>query len=161
MSRLVRYFPLILMTELFAMFVIPLLGSGPIWDKYSEQIMKPCETYWWTNLLYVNNIVPARSFDDKCMPWAWFIPCMVQISLFLPPLLFAAIKTQEKNFKLMRLLFASITLASWTMIATLTWYYDVGSIPITIYPAAGKSGYDADPNKLFYLDFEFYNKIYM
>lgn len=76
--KIVRYLPLIFLTLLFALFIVPLLGAGPVWSTYNEKVMAPCQSYWWTNLLLINNIVPANgTFDDKCMPWAWFIPCMV------------------------------------------------------------------------------------
>lgn len=145
-----RYLPLIAITEIFALYIVPLLGAGPVWNNYEELVMKPCKEYWWTNLLYVNNIVPSNgSFDDKCMPWAWFIPCMVQVSMILPPLLFLVTKAVERSYGTMRLMFATITLSCWTLVFVLTYTMDLGSIPITILPTNG----DDDPNKLFYLDF--------
>ena len=92
--KIVRYLPLVFVTLLMAMFFIPLLGSGPIWPEYEEKIMKGCQKYWWTNLLFVNNIVPAnQTFDDKCMPWTWFLPVIVQLSLILPLVLALYLKT--------------------------------------------------------------------
>lgn len=76
--KTLRFLPLVIMTLLVAMFFIPLLGSGPIWPDYEEKIMGGCQKYWWTNLLFINNIVPYnQSFDDKCMPWTWFLPVIV------------------------------------------------------------------------------------
>lgn len=112
--------------------------------------MKGCQSYWWTNLLLISNIVPLSSFDDKCMPWTWFIPCLLQVSFFLPPLLFLYSKLVQKSFVYVRLLFAVITLSSWAMVYTATYKMNIGSVPITIYPVSDS---DADPNKLFYIDF--------
>lgn len=53
-------------------------------------------TYWWTNLLWVNNLYP-RAMDDKCLPWTWFIPCYVQLTLILPIFLFLAHKFKENG----------------------------------------------------------------
>lgn len=76
--KIVRYLPLVIATLLFALFLVPMLGAGPIWSNYEQSVMLPCQNYWWTNVLLVNNIVPMNaSFDQKCMPWAWFIPCLV------------------------------------------------------------------------------------
>lgn len=32
------------------------LGEGPLW--YGSQVRTPCDSYWWTNLLYINNFHP-------------------------------------------------------------------------------------------------------
>jgi hypothetical protein len=87
--KIIRYLPLVFITLLWSVFITPALGAGPVWELYNEKAMKGCESYWWTNLLFINNIVPQSSFDDKCMPWTWFIPCLLQVSLILPILLFA------------------------------------------------------------------------
>ncbi|XP_036145479.1 nose resistant to fluoxetine protein 6 [Monomorium pharaonis] len=29
-----------------------------------------CGTYWWTNLLYINNFLPV---DAMCVPWSWYL----------------------------------------------------------------------------------------
>ena len=33
------------------------LGNGPFW--YQAQEKNPCDKYWWTNLLYINNFYPT------------------------------------------------------------------------------------------------------
>ena len=73
--RLTKFVPILGAMLIFAMSVIPFLGSGPIWIFY-ERTMKPCEKHWWTVLLQINNIYPTTEFDDKCMPWGWFIPAL-------------------------------------------------------------------------------------
>jgi peptidoglycan/LPS O-acetylase OafA/YrhL len=78
-KKILRFLPLVVVTLLLALFIVPLIGSGPVWESY-EQAIEPCRTAWWTNLLFVNNILPDPtngSYDDKCMPWAWFIPVIV------------------------------------------------------------------------------------
>jgi hypothetical protein len=101
-------------------------------------------------LLLINNIVPVNgSFDDKCMPWAWFIPCMVQVSLILPPLLYCYSKLVKISFNYTRLMFAAITVSVWGYVYASAYIMDLGSLPITILPTNG----DDDPNKLFYIDF--------
>lgn len=31
-----------------------------------------CNTMWWTNLLYINNLYPTN-YLDQCVPWAWYL----------------------------------------------------------------------------------------
>ena len=40
--------------------LIGFLGDGPLW--YGIQMGNtPCEKFWWTNLLYINNFYPTKS----------------------------------------------------------------------------------------------------
>lgn len=48
--RFVKFIPLLGMVLIFSLFILPFLGSGPIWKLY-ETVMTPCDTYWWTVLL--------------------------------------------------------------------------------------------------------------
>ena len=33
------------------------LGDGPLWPTIEEGMEPNCKTSWWTNLLYINNLV--------------------------------------------------------------------------------------------------------
>ena len=66
----------------FGILVMPVFGKGPIWNTYAK-VMQGCESYWWTNLIFINNFYPVN-YDDKCMPWTWFIACYIQLSIALP-----------------------------------------------------------------------------
>ena len=81
--RIFKFVPLLSMVLLFSMCIMPFAGAGPIWSYY-KKTLAPCQTYWWTVPVQVNNIVPTSDFDAKCMPWAWFIPALTQLSLLLP-----------------------------------------------------------------------------
>jgi len=72
------------MALLATLYLLPLLGTGPIWNKFDTSVAG-CNNYWWTNLIWINNIYP-RNFEDKCLPWTWFVPCYIQLSLCIPPL---------------------------------------------------------------------------
>ena len=85
LRKIFRYMPLNALALLFVLFVLPFLASGPIWSNY-KTLVGPCSSMWWTNVLWLNNLYP-RAFDDKCLPWTWFIPCYIQLSLLLPPVL--------------------------------------------------------------------------
>jgi peptidoglycan/LPS O-acetylase OafA/YrhL len=75
LRKVTRYIPLNMVAMLFTLFIVPLLGFGPIWDKFS-QATAGCSQNWWTNLLWINNVYPQQ-YDDKCLPWTWFVPCYV------------------------------------------------------------------------------------
>ena len=38
------------------------LGEGPLW--YGSQLRTPCDKYWWTNLLYINNFYPKSLINE-------------------------------------------------------------------------------------------------
>jgi hypothetical protein len=54
---------------------LPYFGSGPIWNFF-KKLIAGCDGNWWTNVLWINNLYPSK-YDDKCLPWTWFIPCYV------------------------------------------------------------------------------------
>ena len=162
--RLVKFVPLLGMVLLFSMYVLPFAGSGPIWADYETKVMQPCNAYWWTVLAQVNNIYPTTGFDDKCMPWGWFIPALTQVSLCLP--IFAFIYTrciprQGGSFGrqvLARAIFATLVTLFLVMNAIVTYYYDLGALPVRILPVSETGN---DPNQLNTLDFQFYDKVFM
>ena len=161
--RLVKFVPLLAMVLLFAMFILPFAGSGPIWESY-ETVMKPCGTYWWTVPTQVNNIYPTQSFDDKCMPWAWFIPALTQLSLLLPlvALLYTTLMPRQGatygREVLTKVVFGTIILGLFALNAGLTYSNDVGAVPVQITPLPSGGG---APNYLNDVSFEYYNKVFM
>ncbi len=54
-------------------------------------------------------------------------------------------------------MFACITVTMWAIVYTVTYKLNVGALPITILPTNSAD----DPNKLFYIDWQFYNQVYM
>lgn len=85
-KRIIKLAPFNLFVVGFGTCIGPIIGAGPFWDMYSKT-MKPCETLWWTNLFFLNNLYPTGSFEEKCMGWTWFVPCYVQLTLILPILI--------------------------------------------------------------------------
>ncbi|XP_076451827.1 uncharacterized protein LOC143287601 [Babylonia areolata] len=62
------------------------LGGGPLWPQVLEAA-DDCKDSWWTNLLYVNNLV---NVDKMCMGWTWYLANDMQFywisPIFLIPL---------------------------------------------------------------------------
>jgi hypothetical protein len=80
--KLFRYVPLNMICLLAVVYGLPLIGSGPVWNNFAT-LVKPCQSLWWTNAVWISNVYPS-GFDEKCLPWTWFVPCYVQLSLLLP-----------------------------------------------------------------------------
>ena len=62
------------------------LADGPVWRKTigeNSDFYKSCERYWWTNLLYINNIYPRKHLDI-CMPWSWYLASDMQFYIIAP-----------------------------------------------------------------------------
>jgi peptidoglycan/LPS O-acetylase OafA/YrhL len=92
LKRIFRFLPLVALSLVLLFCTVPLLGSGPVWYFYDD-LLKPCRNFWWTNLLFINNMIPFEgNYGDKCMPWAWFIPVITQLSLILPIYLYLLLK---------------------------------------------------------------------
>ena len=53
--RLTRLLPQ-LMIFILLTFLLPLLGSGPLWREVVVSNVRKCETNWWLNMLLINNI---------------------------------------------------------------------------------------------------------
>jgi len=129
--RIIKFVPLLATVLIFGMFIVPMIGHGPIWSTY-ETVMQPCGSYWWTVLLQINNFYPYN-FDEKCMPWAWFIPALTQVSLVLPILAYIY-KKATPHFTIIRIITILIVVGLATMNGLLVGYADVGAMPVRITP---------------------------
>ncbi|CDW87686.1 UNKNOWN [Stylonychia lemnae] len=87
LRKVIKVIPFNTFCIAFFIFVMPYLGSGPIWGDY-EKIVDPCKTYWWTNALFINNFYPV-AYDDKCLGWNWYLPVYLQLTALLPFILLA------------------------------------------------------------------------
>ena len=62
------------------------LGNGPMWKAgYGEDsvLQKTCQKYWWTNLLYINNLY-SWELNDECVGWTWYLANDMQFFVFAP-----------------------------------------------------------------------------
>jgi hypothetical protein len=58
------------------------MGTGPMW-KYYVDAVEPCKASWMFFITFTNNVEQV-DMDEKCLPWMWFLPVYVQLSLLLP-----------------------------------------------------------------------------
>ncbi|XP_023236523.1 nose resistant to fluoxetine protein 6-like [Centruroides sculpturatus] len=59
-------------------FIIPLMGSGPLWNIGMQQGIDSCKNRWWANLLYIQNI---WKFNEICLPHSWYLASLMQCHL--------------------------------------------------------------------------------
>jgi hypothetical protein len=55
LDRYVRIVPSIIFLILFCTFILPLLGSGPMWNLVVTSHSDICKKHWWRNLLFLQN----------------------------------------------------------------------------------------------------------
>jgi len=55
LDRYFRIIPSVIFLILFCTFVLPLLGSGPMWNLVVTSHAEICKKYWWRNMLFVQN----------------------------------------------------------------------------------------------------------
>lgn len=78
-TKYTQQFPFYILVILLWTYVIPNLGSGPMWLNLTK--INDCANLWWTNLFYFNNFYPNKSIL-QCMPWTWFVAVEMQMYIF-------------------------------------------------------------------------------
>ncbi|XP_026815122.1 nose resistant to fluoxetine protein 6-like [Rhopalosiphum maidis] len=55
--------------------IVPHLGDGPLWPQKTWNEAEICKNYWWTNLLFISNLVDIKY---ECLIVSWYVLCDVQ-----------------------------------------------------------------------------------
>lgn len=55
LHRYLRLTPMVAFVMLFVMSLLKFFGDGPLFDEFLGRAKDKCETYWWMNLLYIQN----------------------------------------------------------------------------------------------------------
>ena len=59
--RFYRLVPAILALTLIALFLFIHFGGGPIFYASARTgVVEPCEKYWWSNFLFIQNLYPGN-----------------------------------------------------------------------------------------------------
>ncbi|KAM9959014.1 hypothetical protein ACTFIR_000065 [Dictyostelium discoideum] len=106
--RVVRLIPLYYFLIFFSMWVMPLMGSGPIYYQFETFAKDQCSNYWWTNILFINNF-----YLDECYGVSWYLANDMQFFLLTPFIIVLYRKSKPLGW----ILAVSIMIAS--MMATL------------------------------------------
>ena len=69
--RLFRVLPVYAFVLMLGYYLVYLPGDGVVWSLY-RNAWADCGTWWWTNLLFINNLYPLH-LGNTCMPWTWYL----------------------------------------------------------------------------------------
>lgn len=74
LHRFARLLPVYAYVLFFYTHLLPLVGSGPLWPQV-QPMGEACTRTWWTNLLFVNNLVGEGDAVGTagCMGWSWYL----------------------------------------------------------------------------------------
>lgn len=61
--------------------------TSPFWIEDRNDLT--CQTYWWRNLFYIQNLYPVKEF---CLNWTWSMACEMQFFIIFIFLLFVYAK---------------------------------------------------------------------
>jgi peptidoglycan/LPS O-acetylase OafA/YrhL len=82
LNRFLRLTPTYFFVLLMYLKIVPLLSSGPFWNMLDTD-QSFCNQYWWTNLLYINNLYPTENHGG-CYAVAWYLANDVQFFILVP-----------------------------------------------------------------------------
>uniref|UniRef100_T1KJ36 Nose resistant-to-fluoxetine protein N-terminal domain-containing protein n=1 Tax=Tetranychus urticae TaxID=32264 RepID=T1KJ36_TETUR len=123
LNRIARFFPSVLST-LALLFLIPSLGTGPLWSEYFNYQLDKCSNYWWATLLFVNNWFPEAKI---CMLHTWYISADMQLYIVGIALLIAFYKFGKRS---LWLAYATISIS---MLSVFLRTYLQSAAPTVIY----------------------------
>ena len=52
--------------------LLPYVSDGPNWKRESNDYFHSCKSYWWTNILYINNFYKSLN-EQVCASLGLFI----------------------------------------------------------------------------------------
>mmetsp|Transcript_1326 Transcript_1326/g.1443 ORF Transcript_1326/g.1443 Transcript_1326/m.1443 type:complete len:620 (-) Transcript_1326:12-1871(-) len=89
-------FPLVFITG-SAMFVFKYLGDGPFYRRSWDNMTNSCNSYWWTNFLFINNLHPWQ-MGKECIGWVWYLANDFQFFLITPPIVFLYCRNRKLGY---------------------------------------------------------------
>ncbi|XP_054157260.1 nose resistant to fluoxetine protein 6-like [Oppia nitens] len=57
-------------------FLIPLIGSGPIWHEFIDPVMDKCYNNFWQNFIFLQNIIDV---ENMCLLHTWYLAVDMQM----------------------------------------------------------------------------------
>ena len=87
--RILRITPAYAIVLFSYWFLTVHLADGPLWQQtlgVQSELYRNCERYWWTNMLYINNVYPWKVLDE-CMSWTWYLSNDMQFYVIAPVML--------------------------------------------------------------------------
>jgi peptidoglycan/LPS O-acetylase OafA/YrhL len=93
-NRYLRLLPLYLFAIIGMTYIMPFIGNGPNYEK-SESVNAACPTYFWRNLLFIQNFFPNTQL---CSPITWYLANDMQF--FLLSLIIFLILSERKVLRM-------------------------------------------------------------
>ena len=96
-ARYLRIVPPLLALILITIYVIPLLGSGPLWGVAVTRVSSICKQHWWRNLLFIQNWF---GFENMCLLHTHHVGTDFELFLIAPFLIILLFKQPKKGMTL-------------------------------------------------------------
>lgn len=139
-ARYLRLTPLYGAVLLIYYYILPAITRGPFVDFVTSTTSdyQVCSKYWWTNILYLNNILPAsEQFGANptegglgCMGWSWYLANDFQFHLLMVPL--ALVLYRHRGLGLGLLVFLAV--ACTTVTGVLIHHYNIQQCSFILQP---------------------------
>ena len=101
---------------LFSTYYCRVVSTGPFWGLLNQDY-ENCSQWWWTNLLYINTIVPWNN-SFPCYAVSWYMSVDFQLFLILPFIVLIYVYHRPSGYLVSALLWlASTAYAFWLAIA--------------------------------------------
>ncbi|XP_022670131.1 O-acyltransferase like protein-like isoform X2 [Varroa destructor] len=84
-----------LMATMGILFLLPLFGDGPFWKDVLDNEITLCESKWWTNLIFMNNVFNNQ---EMCLVATWYLACAFQFVLLAPLLVIPLYRSFLRGF---------------------------------------------------------------
>lgn len=126
LHRYLRLTPAFMLVSLL-MALLPLTGSGPVWNETLQPYAQSCEKNWWTNLLYIGSWFHR---DRMCLPHGWYLSCDMHYYIVAPVIFILMFKRPVISL----LLLAALGALSIGTVAILTYLWNYPPIPIFVDP---------------------------
>lgn len=97
-KRLIRFIPSMAFPIFYFSTKFHRIYSDPRWLEVMGNVRCECRTNWWTNLLFVNNVINMR---NGCINQAWSTPVQMQLFLFGVALLLILNHYPRQLFKIL------------------------------------------------------------
>ncbi|OMJ91137.1 hypothetical protein SteCoe_6401 [Stentor coeruleus] len=85
--RYLRITPVYMFCLFFFWTLQEYLGNGPLYIGIEDYFFPECKEYWWTNMLYLNNLIPDGK-GNGCFGIGWYLAVDMQLSLLTPIIIF-------------------------------------------------------------------------
>mmetsp|Transcript_26326 Transcript_26326/g.47209 ORF Transcript_26326/g.47209 Transcript_26326/m.47209 type:complete len:636 (-) Transcript_26326:32-1939(-) len=122
LTRVFRLLPVMAFCMAFNIFILPTIGFGPQWNDVTTDFTDTCSTYWWTNLIVLNNFVPNLE-GNLCYFSTWAVAVNLQLFILAPFLVLLYIH-KAKIFTIVAAL-TSLTALALTATVAGVWEVDV------------------------------------